>query len=51
MNNSSECGNISRVFKKSGGIDCPARTIHEEDLQAAVVTVEFQSGLKIDVEA
>lgn len=29
---------VSRVLKKSSGIDCPARTIHEEDLQAAVVT-------------
>lgn len=28
----------SWVLKKSSGIDCPARTIHEEDLQAAVVT-------------
>lgn len=29
---------VSRVLKKSSGIECPARTIHEEDLQAAVVT-------------
>lgn len=29
---------VSRVLKKSSGIDCPARTIQEEDLQAAVVT-------------
>ena len=29
---------VSRVLKKSSGIDCPARTIREEDLQAAVVT-------------
>ena len=29
---------VSRVLKKSSGIDCPARTIHEEVLQAAVVT-------------
>lgn len=29
---------VSRVLKKSSGIDCPAKTIHEEDLQAAVVT-------------
>ncbi len=29
---------VSRVLKKSSGIDCPARTIHEEDLQAAIVT-------------
>ena len=26
------------ILKKSSGIDCPARTIHEEVLQAAVVT-------------
>ena len=29
---------VSRVLKKSSGIECPARTIREEDLQAAVVT-------------
>lgn len=29
---------VSRVEKKKSGIDCPARTIREEDLQAAVVT-------------
>ena len=29
---------VSRVLKKSSGIDCPARTIKEECLQAAVVT-------------
>jgi len=29
---------VSRVLKKSSGIDCPARTIHEDALQAAVVT-------------
>lgn len=29
---------VSRVLKKSSGIDCLARTIHEEVLQAAVVT-------------
>ena len=29
---------VSRVLKKSSGIDCPARTIKEEDLHAAVVT-------------
>ena len=29
---------VSRVQKKRSGIDCPARTIREEDLQAAVVT-------------
>ncbi len=29
---------VSRVLKKNSGIDCPARTIHEEVLQTAVVT-------------
>lgn len=29
---------VSRVLKKTSGIDCPARTIHEEDLQGAVIT-------------
>lgn len=29
---------VSRVEKKTSGIDCPARTIKEEDLQTAVVT-------------
>lgn len=29
---------VSRVEKKKSGIDCPARTIREEDLQDAVVT-------------
>lgn len=29
---------VSRVLKKSSGIDCPARTIREEELHAAVVT-------------
>ena len=29
---------VSRVEKKKSGIDCPARTIREEDLHAAVVT-------------
>ena len=29
---------VSRVLKKSSGIDCPVRTIKEEDLHAAVVT-------------
>ncbi|MCD7868154.1 MAG: recombinase zinc beta ribbon domain-containing protein [Clostridiales bacterium] len=28
---------VSRVTKKTSGIDCPARTVREEDLQAAVV--------------
>ena len=29
---------VSRVLKKSSGIDCPARTIREEELHVAVVT-------------
>lgn len=29
---------VSRVNKKKSGIDCPARTVHEEVIQAAVVT-------------
>ena len=29
---------VSRVNKKISGIDCPARTVHEEVIQAAVVT-------------
>lgn len=29
---------VSRVLKKSSGIDCPARTVREEELQRAVVT-------------
>lgn len=29
---------VSRVEKKKSGIDCPARTIREEDIHAAVVT-------------
>ena len=29
---------VSRVLKKSRGVDCSARTIHEEVLQAAVLT-------------
>ena len=29
---------MSRLLKKSSGIDCPARTIREENLQTAVVT-------------
>ena len=29
---------VNRVLKKNSEIDCPARTIHEEDLQNAVVT-------------
>lgn len=29
---------VSRVLKKSSGVDCPARSIREEDLQSAIVT-------------
>ena len=29
---------VSRVLKKNSGIDCPARTLREEDLHAAVLT-------------
>lgn len=29
---------VSRVLKKDSGIDCPARTLREEDLHAAVLT-------------
>lgn len=29
---------VSRIEKKKSGIDCPARTLREEDLHAAVVT-------------
>lgn len=29
---------VSRVLKKQSGVDCPARTLREEELQAAVVT-------------
>lgn len=29
---------VSRVLKKSSGIDCPARTIREEDLHGGVIT-------------
>ena len=40
---------VSRVQKKSRGIDCPARTIHEEDLQAAVVTAVNDAWARKDV--
>ncbi len=39
---------MSRVLKKSSGIDCQARTIHEEDLQAAVVTAVNDAWSKKD---
>lgn len=29
---------VSRVLKKRSGIDCPARTLHEEVLQTAIIT-------------
>jgi len=40
---------VSRVLKKSSGIDCPARTIHEEDLQAAVVTAVNDAWARKDI--
>ena len=40
---------VSRVLKKSSGIDCPARTIHEEVLQAAVVTAVNDAWSRKDV--
>jgi site-specific DNA recombinase len=39
---------VSRVLKKSSGIDCPARTIHEETLQAAVVIAVNDAWSKRD---
>ena len=36
------------MLKKSSGIDCPARTIHEEVLQAAVVTAVNDAWSKRD---
>lgn len=40
---------VSRVLKKSSGIDCPARTIHEEDLQEAVVTAINDAWSRKDI--
>lgn len=40
---------MSRVEKKNSGIDCPARTIHEEDLQAAVVTAINDAWSRKDI--
>ena len=40
---------VSRVLKKSSGIDCPARTIHEEVLQDAVVTAVNDAWSRKDV--
>lgn len=39
---------VSRVLKKSSGIDCPARTIRESDLQRAVVTAVNDAWYKKD---
>lgn len=39
---------VSRVLKKSSGIDCPARTIHEDELQAAVVTAVNHAWFRKD---
>ena len=39
---------VSRVLKKSSGIDCPARTIREEDLHAAVGTAINDAWSKRD---
>lgn len=40
---------VSRVLKKSSGIDCPARTVHEEELQAAVLTAVNDAWTKRDI--
>lgn len=37
------------MLKKSSGIDCPARTIKEEDLQAAVVTAVNDAWSRRDI--
>lgn len=39
---------VSRVLKKSSGVDCPARTIRESDLQSAVVTAVNDAWYKKD---
>ena len=50
---------VSRLEKKKSGIDCPARTIFEKDMHAAVVTSlnqmieqkdEFLPGMRMAVE-
>ena len=50
---------VSRLEKKKSGIDCPARTILEKDMHAAVVTSlnqmieqkdEFLPGMRMAVE-
>ncbi len=40
---------VSRVLKKNSGIDCPARTIREDDLQAAVVTAVNDAWSRRDI--
>ncbi len=40
---------VSRVLKKSSGINCPARTIHESDLQAAVLTAVNDAWYRKDI--
>ena len=51
---------VSRVLKKDSGIDCPARTLREEDLHAAVLTAvndawsrkaDIMPALKENIEA
>lgn len=39
---------VSRVLKKTSGVDCPARTIRETDLQGAVVTAVNDAWYKKD---
>ena len=39
---------VSRVLKKSSGVDCPAMTILEDDLKAAVVTAVNDAWLRKD---
>ena len=50
---------ISRIDKRKADVDCPARTIYEKDMHAAVVTAfnqliaqkdEFLPGMKLAVE-
>ncbi len=40
---------VSRVLKNKSKIECPARTIHEEDLHAAVVTAINDAWARKDV--
>lgn len=39
---------VSRVNKMKSGIDCPARTVHEEVIQAAVVTAVNEAWSRKD---